>query len=109
MRFLVDAQLPTAVARWIASRGHDAVHISDLHLQDASDSVIWDLALRESAVIVSKDQDFVDRRTRAKIGPQVVWIRIRNSRKAALLARLAEIFSEIEEGLLAGQTIITAR
>ncbi|MCV3764426.1 DUF5615 family PIN-like protein [Rhizobium sp. TRM95796] len=109
MRFLVDAQLPTAVARWISSRGHDAVHVSDLHLQDASDSVIWDLALRESAVIVSKDQDFADRRSRVKMGPQVVWIRIRNSRKAALLARLAEIFTEVEESLLAGETIITAR
>jgi predicted nuclease of predicted toxin-antitoxin system len=30
MRFLVDAQLPPALAQWLASHGHDAMHVTDL-------------------------------------------------------------------------------
>ena len=30
MRFLVDAQLPPALARWLAAQGHETAHIGDL-------------------------------------------------------------------------------
>lgn len=30
MRFLVDAQLPPALARWLCANGHEAVHVGDL-------------------------------------------------------------------------------
>lgn len=41
MRFLVDAQLPPALARWLASQGHQADHVGDLGLAAAMDRVIW--------------------------------------------------------------------
>jgi predicted nuclease of predicted toxin-antitoxin system len=40
MRFLVDAQLPPALARWIESQGQVAQHVADLGLADASDRSI---------------------------------------------------------------------
>jgi predicted nuclease of predicted toxin-antitoxin system len=58
MRFLIDAQLPPALARWLVSVGHEAEHVADRGMQAASDAVIWDLALREHAAIVTKDEDF---------------------------------------------------
>ncbi len=30
MRFMVDAQLPRRLVRWLGARGHDAVHTPDL-------------------------------------------------------------------------------
>lgn len=40
MRFLIDAQLPRRLARWLAALGHDAVHTLDLpngsHLREAT-------------------------------------------------------------------------
>ncbi len=30
MRFLVDAQLPRRLARWLVQKGHDALHTLDL-------------------------------------------------------------------------------
>jgi hypothetical protein len=30
MRFIVDNQLPTALARWLSARGGDAVHVLDI-------------------------------------------------------------------------------
>jgi predicted nuclease of predicted toxin-antitoxin system len=40
MRFLVDAQLPPALARWRAEQGHQAEHVADINLAAASDGTI---------------------------------------------------------------------
>ena len=61
MRFLVDAQLPPALARWLAAQGHEAEHVADMRMQAASDIAIWDHALASSAVIVTKDEDQLNR------------------------------------------------
>lgn len=62
MRFLVDAQLPPALARWLIEKGHEAQHVGDTGLQAASDGAIWDYAAREGAVIVTKDEDLLSGR-----------------------------------------------
>jgi hypothetical protein len=58
MRFLVDAQLPPALARWLAAKGHEAEHVADRRRGAATDSAIWDYALEAAAAIVTKDEDF---------------------------------------------------
>lgn len=62
MRFLVDAQLPPALARWLADQGQPARHVYDLGLATADDREIWDVALATGAVVVTKDEDFALRR-----------------------------------------------
>ena len=61
MRFLVDAQLPPALARWLAAQGHEAEHVVDCELAQASDPAIWDYAISVGAIIVTKDEDFAQR------------------------------------------------
>jgi predicted nuclease of predicted toxin-antitoxin system len=51
VNFLIDAQLPPALARWIVSQGHQATHVFDISLQTADDPVIWELARVENTVI----------------------------------------------------------
>ncbi len=41
MRFLVDAQLPPALARWLTERGHHAQHVADIGMMAATDHQIW--------------------------------------------------------------------
>jgi len=41
VNFLVDAQLPPGLARWLADQGHSADHVNDVGLAGAEDSVIW--------------------------------------------------------------------
>ena len=53
MRFLVDAQVPPALARWLAADGHAAEHVADKGLEAAADAAIWEYALREAAVIIT--------------------------------------------------------
>ena len=58
MKFLVDHQLPPALARFFESEGHSAQHVRELGLKQADDLVIWRHAMTNDMVVVSKDEDF---------------------------------------------------
>lgn len=45
MRFLVDAQLPPALARFLSDAGYEAEHVYDIGMDAASDRTIWNYAL----------------------------------------------------------------
>jgi predicted nuclease of predicted toxin-antitoxin system len=74
MRFLVDAQLPPALAPWLAANGHDAKHVADVGLAAATDKVIWGYSITADAILISKDEDFVQRKALAAPGPNVVGL-----------------------------------
>jgi hypothetical protein len=40
MRFIVDAQLPPALARWLAEQGHEAEHVFDFGKDGTTDAEI---------------------------------------------------------------------
>ena len=86
MKFLIDNQLPAALARHLISPGHDARHVLDEGLDAASDTEIWKYAAANSLVLITKDEDFCLRGSQPSASVQVVWVRLGNCRKAALLS-----------------------
>lgn len=61
MKFLVDAQLPRRLARWLQASGHDTVHTRDLPDGNRTvDEIINQISLHDQRVVVTKDGDFVD-------------------------------------------------
>jgi predicted nuclease of predicted toxin-antitoxin system len=106
MRFLVDAQLPPALARWLSSQGHEADHVGDRGLAAANDTAIWDLALRTGSVVLTKDEDFVQRKSLRGGGPPVVWIRLPNLRRDALLVHIALVLPALLGALERGETLV---
>ncbi|MFD4433740.1 DUF5615 family PIN-like protein [Nocardia sp. NPDC058497] len=111
MKFLVDAQLPPALARAIASEGHDAVHVCDLDMTSAPDTEVWNESLRRGAAIVTKDEDFIllGRATGGDNAPAVVWIRIGNCSRKALLEAILPVLPTIVQMLDAGESVIEVR
>lgn len=105
MRFLVDAQLPPALARRIQSLGQHAEHVADCGLSKATDAEIRAQAEKTGAAIVTKDEDFAVHRLLHE-GPSVVWLRIGNTRRAALLARFDTELTNIVAALERGETIV---
>ncbi len=59
MKFIVDNQLPIALARFIVSLGCECVHVSEVGLAEATDAQIWDYACRNERIVISKDDDFL--------------------------------------------------
>ena len=105
MRFLVDAQLPPALARQLEALGHRAEHVADCGLADAPDDAIRNYAADAGAIIVTKDEDFAVRRL-LQPGPSVVWLRLGNSRRRALLARVEAELPAIVLALDRGETLV---
>ena len=105
-RFLVDAQLPPALARKIAGMGHAAEHLLDVDMLESSDSRIWDYALANSSVIVTKDEDFAIRASVSKASPSIVWVRIGNCPNARLLAWFEKEMPSVIAALDAGSCLV---
>ena len=109
MNFLVDAQLPPALARWITSQGHRATHVFDIGLQTADDPLIWGRARRENTVIISKDEDFVDHWLLSAEPVQLVWIRKGNCSNRALLDWLEPLWPDAVHRLEQEEKLIELR
>jgi predicted nuclease of predicted toxin-antitoxin system len=106
VRFIVDAQLPPALARFIESTGHEADHVIDFGLEAASDRRIWQIAIERSAVIVSKDEDFSRLRSIRSSGPAIVWVRVGNTTRDALLRIFTVRFPQIVAALETGEAVV---
>jgi predicted nuclease of predicted toxin-antitoxin system len=109
VRFLVDAQLPPFLARALIGQGNEAEHLEDAGLRHAEDAAVWDYAVRNQAVLLTKDEDFVERYRRRAAGPVIVWLRIGNAGKKALLAWFMPALPAILERIHAGDRLIELR
>jgi predicted nuclease of predicted toxin-antitoxin system len=94
------------LARWLTAAGHPAEHVADIGLGAAGDHAIWSHALAIGAAIVSKDEDFAQRKALEDKGPAIVWIRVRNTRKRELLVWFDSALPRIVEALERGETLI---
>ena len=109
MKFLVDAQLPPALAQFMVTHGHESRPVRDVGLRDADDDDIWRFAKDGGWVVVTKDEAFVERNLMRNSGPQVVWLRIGNCTNRVLLTWLQSIFPDILRELETGSRIVEAR
>ena len=102
MRFLVDAQLPPALARWLREAGHDAQHVEDAGLSEAEDSTLWRYALENQPVLITKDEDFAERARQSRTAPVILWLRVGNVSNRALrswfMPQLPQVIAWIEQG-----------
>lgn len=110
MRFLVDAQLPPALARWLYAQGYPADHVVDLGMEGSPDRVIWEWASKEDVVIVTKDEDFAIWRIASSARtPSVLWLRMGNTRRSELLERMEVLLPQVLAGLERGEGLIEIR
>lgn len=61
MKFLVDAHLPRRLAQQFRAFGHEALHTLDLPKGNRTpDAELGALSVRDHAIVVTKDADFVN-------------------------------------------------
>jgi predicted nuclease of predicted toxin-antitoxin system len=109
VRFLIDAQLPPALARLLNDRGYVGEHVNDIGLGGSPDRDLSRYALEHGAVIVTKDEDFANMAALGGHAPPVVWVRVGNTRRAALLAWFEPLIAEVISLVEAGDRLIELR
>ncbi|HRP05591.1 MAG TPA: DUF5615 family PIN-like protein [Opitutaceae bacterium] len=77
-RFLVDNQLPAALASWLKTKDSHAEHVLAIGLAQSPDTDIWRRAAREGAIVVSKDEDFALMTVLLPEPVSVIWLRVGN-------------------------------
>ncbi|GAB3968196.1 hypothetical protein GCM10028806_11690 [Spirosoma terrae] len=86
MKFLIDAQLPKALAVFMREKGIDAVHTLELPNRNATkDSEIRMLSMANERIVISKDADFYDSYTAKQEPYKLVYLTIGNLSNKDLL------------------------
>jgi predicted nuclease of predicted toxin-antitoxin system len=108
-KFLVDANLPLALARQLATTGVDCVHVADLGDMSTPDRTVWAMAAAEARDIISRDGDFAQLVIGSASGPSVVWVRLGNVRKQVLLSQIERDWDKLLGLLNSGERLIEIR
>jgi predicted nuclease of predicted toxin-antitoxin system len=109
VRFLIDAQLPPALATWLAGQGYSATAVREVGLRDSDDGTIFNFAEKGGWILVTKDEDFMERCLNSSSKPKVVWLRIGNCTNQVLFSWLQPFIPQIIEKLKDGETIVEVR
>ena len=78
MKLLFDQNLSPGLPRFLADLFPNSVHVRQIGLREAPDSLIWDYARQNGFAIVSKDSDFQSRSLLYGGPPKFVWLRVGN-------------------------------
>ncbi len=109
MRFLVDNQLPPALARFIGNDlGAEADHVADLGFKELRDRQLWHYAAKEGYILISKDEDFVSL-FQAEPVTGLLWVRIGNCRRMHLLNAFERAWTAINECFARGDRFVELR
>ena len=103
----VDAQLSPAIAAWVAETFSVAAHaVRDLGLREATDRQIFLSARSASAVVMTKDRDFV--RLLEELGPppQVIWLTCGNTSNVQLKQILTNALPQAVKLLESGEPLV---
>lgn len=97
MRFIVDAQLPRALADHLLASGHDAIHVKQLpEAGRTTDAEISAFADAESRVVVTKDADFHESHLLRGTPRQLLRVVTGNIKNADLIALFTALFPTLE-------------
>lgn len=109
MRIWLDAQLSPRVGTWV----EDSFEVESLvavqadpELRVLPDEEIFSLARSESAVVVTKDQDFVEMLDRLGPPPQVIWLTCGNTSNAVLREILRVALPNALELIRSGEPLV---
>ena len=104
MKFLLDQNRSPRLAELLRNAGHDAVHTSELGLEQAEDDDVLDAAREQGRIVVSGDTDFgALLALSGETSPSVILFRARNrpsaeDQVAVILGYLADLADDLDAG-----------
>jgi predicted nuclease of predicted toxin-antitoxin system len=103
----VDAHLSPALAKWITAEfGEAAQSVRDVGLRQAKDKDIFAAARQANAIVMTKDEDFVEMVGRLGPPPCVIWLTCGNTSNAALRQLLKKTLPRALELIRQGDPLV---
>ena len=107
MRFLIDMNLPPALAGRLRAEGHDAIHVLDAGYRDLADREIFQRAAEDRRVVVTFDLDFGEiAGVTTRSGSGVVLLRLKLARQSYVWGRLRVAIAEAGAAMEAGAVVL---
>ena len=96
MTVWLDAQLPPALAPWLAETfSIEANAVRDLGLLESTDETIFAAARKAAAIVMTKDRDFLRLLEQFGPPPRVIWITCGNT---SVLSRIKCTYQSLTNG-----------
>ncbi len=107
MRFLLDMNLPPAIADRLRAEGHDAIHALDAGFGNFSDRDLFERAAKDGRIVVTFDLDFGEIGGAAdRSASGVVLLRLRLARQSSLWDRLRVAIAEAGDAMETGAFVV---
>jgi len=107
VKFLVDMPLSPAVVDWLRGLGHDAVHASQVGLDDAPDAVILARAQLEGRTLLTADLDYPRLLALAHAaGPGLILFRGGNYSNREVLDRLGKALAVVPHSRISSSIVL---
>ena len=97
MKLLFDENLSHRLVEKLTDLFPDSTHVRLVGLESAEDPKVWQLAVGEDFVVVSKDSDMHDRSLLFGFPPKVIWIRLGNCSTREVESLIRREYSKITE------------
>ena len=87
MKFIIDAQLPAVLSKYLKGKGFDVIHTDDLPNKEfTTDSEIREISVKENRIVITKDSDFLDSFFVKAIPPKLLLVSTGNIKNKALIS-----------------------
>jgi predicted nuclease of predicted toxin-antitoxin system len=95
MTLWIDAQISPHLAPWLAKEFEIEVYSMEyLKLDEADDETIFEAAKKENAIVLSKDEDFLNLYRRLGAPPKLIWLTCGNTSNNYLKRLLAKTLKD---------------
>ncbi len=99
MKLLLDENLSRRLVPFLQNEFPGSTQVGMIGLERADDRIIWLHARENGYIIVTRDADFEELSAIHGSPPQVIWIRVPNQAKAAVLKLLLANCAVLHETL----------
>jgi predicted nuclease of predicted toxin-antitoxin system len=101
MKLLLDENLSRRIVPFLQNAYPGTSQVVLLGLESASDREIWQIAKDNDFVIVTRDADFEELSVVLGQPPKIIWLKVKNQSRAAILKILIDNLIAIDEALIA--------
>ena len=99
--YLIDENLPSDLRFW---NKENFTHLSEI-LNVKYDTDIWQYAIKNDLIIITKDTNFYYRSLASSVAPKVVWIKTGKMKKKRFNRFIKSSWRKVEKKLLSASSI----